>query len=112
MPSLILTNVHTKEGPKTFTMRWKKENNELISWPLIYAFIFKKTGIEKKYYKLKGINKTIHFRKINTYQPFMFNDYAMKNVDGDNTNVALIRAELDWHSIMKLRDNSGCIHLW
>ena len=47
MPSLILTNVHTKEGPKTFTMRWKKENNKLISWTLIYAFIFKKTGIEK-----------------------------------------------------------------
>ena len=42
----------------------------------------------------------------------MFNDYAMKNVNGDNTNVALIRTELDWHSIMKLRDNSGCIHLW
>lgn len=112
MPSLILTNVHTKEGPKTFTLRWNESQTETISWNTIYNFIYKKTGIAKKYFKLKGLEQMICFRKLDTYTPFKLNDYAMKNGNGKLTNVGVITTELDWYSIMKIRDNSGCIHLW
>ena len=74
MPSLIISNVFTKMGEQTFTLRW--EHGENINWCKIYDFIYKKSGVHPKYHKIQIERNYIKYEKINNYPAFNLNDFG------------------------------------
>jgi hypothetical protein len=110
MPSLIISNVFTKMGEQTFTLRW--EQGENIDWCKIYDFIYKKSGFHQKYHKIKIDRNYIKYEKINEFPPFDLIDYVYYNNNGKATQVGLLKTRVDEFALKNIRDNSGCIHQW
>ena len=110
MPALIISNVITKKGEQTFTLRW--EDGEYIDWRRIYTFIYKKSGFHQKYHKIKVGRNYIKYDKINEFPPFNFNDFVYYDNNGKPTKIGLLKTRVNDIAFRNIRDNSGCIHLW
>tara|TARA_X000000368_G_scaffold407015_1_gene385978 strand:+ start:445 stop:777 length:333 start_codon:yes stop_codon:yes gene_type:complete len=108
MPSLIISNVFTKMGEQTFTLRW--EHGENINWCKIYDFIYKKSGVHPKYHKIQIERNYIKYEKINNYPAFNLNDFVYYDNNGKATQIGLLKTCLDEYALKHIRDNSGCIH--
>ena len=66
--SLIITNILTTKGYKTFTMRW--DEHDEITWNDIYEYVSQKSGIEKNYIEFKVNSSYIKYRDIENFKPF------------------------------------------
>ena len=110
MPSLIMSNVFTKMGRQTFTLRWNDE--EIMTWNKIYDFLYKKSGMLPKYHKIKINRNYIKHEKIMNSKPFDLHDFAYYDFKGDATQTGLLKIRINELAIRNIRDSSGCIHLW
>jgi hypothetical protein len=110
MPSLIMSNVFTKMGRQTFTLRWGDE--EIMNWSKIYDFLYKKSGMLPKYHKIKIDRNYINHEKILNIEKFDLNDFAYYDLKGNATQTGLLKIRINEVAIRNIRDSSGCIHLW
>ena len=91
--SLIMSDVVTLEGYKTFTMRWYKIDN--ISWYDIFDFISKKSGINKENHTVKIGNQYVKYNELNSIIPFDFNKFAFYDKLGKSTGCGLLKTGLN-----------------
>ena len=110
MPSLIITDVFTKMGRQTFTLRWNDE--DIMTWCKIYDFLYKKSGMLPKYHKIKINRNYIKYENFETVKHFDFNDFVYYDVKGKATQTGLLKTRINEVAIRNIRDSSGCIHLW
>ena len=109
MPSLIISDVFTKMGRQTFTLRWKED--ETMTWNKIYKFLYTKSGMLPKYHKIKIDRNYIKYEKINTFEPFDLKNFAYYDNNGMATQIGLLKTRVNETAIREIRDTSGCIHL-
>ena len=87
--SLIISDVCTNNGYKTFTMRWYK--NDSIGWYEIFDFIASKGCIYKGYYTVKIGNKYVNYNDLVNLQPFDFKKFVYYDSLGKPTGCGLLK---------------------
>ena len=110
MPALIISDVFTKMGRQTFTLRW--EENEIMNWTRIYDFIYKKSGMLPKYHKIKIGRNYIKYEKLDKFESFDLKNFAYYDSNGKATQIGLLKTRVNETAVREIRDTSGCIHLW
>ena len=110
MPALIISDVFTKNGRKTFTLRWNE--GDFMDWNIIYDFLCKKSGMLQKYHKIKIGREYVRYEKINEIKHFDLKDFAYYDKTGKQTQIGLLKTRINETAIRNMRDTSGCIHLW
>lgn len=90
--SLIITDVLTRNGYKTFTLRWSIENS--IDWYDIFRFISNKSGFNEECHTVKVGNHFIKYDKISSIPEFKLEDYAYYS-SGKITKTGLLKTNID-----------------
>ena len=100
--SIIITDIFTDKGPKTFTFRFSKE--KIIDWNDIFEFISKKGGLIPDCYTIKIGIKYVKYGELNELPPFDFNNFAYYNQLGKPTGTGLLKTgvNLSVHKIIKI----------
>lgn len=91
--SLIISNVFTRQGNKTFTLRWDKKN--AIDWYDIFRFISKKSGFNEECHTVKIGKYFIKYEKISSIPKFNLEDYVYYNSNGHMTKTGLLNTGID-----------------
>ena len=107
--SLIITNVFTRNGHRTFTLRW--ENKDDLDWYDIFRFISSKTNIDEECYKVKVGNNFIKYENICSIPEFKLEDYVYYAEDGSMTKSGLLKTSVNNRSIKRL-GYENAIHQW
>lgn len=97
--SLIITDILTSKGYKTFTMRWGEQ--DIITWNDIYEFVSQKSGIEKKYIGFKVNHSYIRYRDIENIKPFILSNFVFYNSDGNPTKTGLLNSRINLGKLYK-----------
>ena len=100
MPSLIICDVHTNKGRRTFTLRWNKKHN--MTWDEIFYYISMKGRLLPKYYTIKIGKKYIKYTQIHEITPFDINNFAFINEKGLKTAVGLLKTNLNLKLLREL----------
>ena len=97
--SLIITDILTTKGYKTFTMRWDEQ--DIITWNDIYEFVSQKSGIEKNYIGFKVNHSYIRYRDIENIKPFTLSNFVFYNSDGNPTKTGLLNSRVNLGKLYK-----------
>ena len=97
--SLIITDILTTKGYKTFTMRWDEQ--DMITWNDIYEFVSQKSGIEKNYIGFKVNHSYIRYRDIENIKPFTLSNFVFYNSDGNPTKTGLLNSRVNLGKLYK-----------
>lgn len=100
MPSLIICDVHTNKGRRTFTLRWNEKHN--MTWDEIFYYISMKGGLLPKYYTIKIGKKYIKYTQIHEITPFDINNFAFINEKGLKTSVGILKTDLNLKLLKEL----------
>ena len=87
--SIIITDVFTDKGPKTFTLRWSKK--ESINWKYIFEFISNKGGMIPDCYTIKIGKNYIKYNELNDISPFDFKKCVYYDQLGKPTGTGLLK---------------------
>ena len=93
MPSLIICDVHTNKGGKTFTLRWNSQ--VVMTWKKIFYYISTQGGLQPKYYTIKISKKYIKYSQIDEIIPFNIADFAFRDEKGLKTSIGLLKTSLN-----------------
>ena len=97
--SLIITNVFSKYGYKTYTYRWF--NSDEITWKDIFEFIYKKTSFTPNYYTVSIAGKIYKYDNLlRDYGEFNINDFIYYNQDGSKTSTGTITLGTDMNTFV------------
>jgi hypothetical protein len=91
--SLIITDVVTRDGNKTFTLRWSTK--DIIKWEDIFQFISNKSGFNKKFHTVKVGKYFIKYDNIDSIREFKLEDYAYYDSSGKITKSGLLKTDID-----------------
>lgn len=86
--SLIITNVFSKNGYKTYTYRWL--DDEDITWKDIFQFVYSKTSFTPDFYTIHIGGKTFKYEDLAQYKEFCIDDYLYYNTDGTKTSTGTL----------------------
>ena len=101
MPSLIICNVHTIKGRKTFTLRW--DSQCVMTWENIFYYISQQGSLLPKYYTIKIGKKYIKYSQIYEILPFDITNFAFNNEKGLKTSIGLLKTNLNLKLLKELR---------
>jgi len=99
MPSLIICNVQTINGCKTFTLRWDKTHN--MTWEKIFYYISTQGGLPENHYTVKIGKKYIKHTQIYEIQPFDIKNFAYIS-NGLKTSIGLLKTNLNLKLLKEL----------
>ena len=97
--SLIITDILTTKGYKTFTMRWDEQ--DIITWNDIYEYVSQKSGIKKNYIEFKVNHSYIKYRDIENFKPFDLHNFIFYNSDGNPTKTGLLNSRVNLGKLYK-----------
>ena len=97
--SLIITNIITTKGYKTFTMRWDEQ--DIITWNDIFEYVSQKSGIEKNYFSFKVNHTYINYKDIENIKPFKLSNFVFYNSDGKPTKTGLLNSRVNLGKLYK-----------
>ena len=100
MPSLIICNVHTIKGRKTFTLRW--DSQALMTWEKIFYYISTQGGLSENHYTIKIGKKYIKYSQIYEILPFDIANFAFNNEKGLKTSIGLLKTNLNLKLLKEL----------
>ena len=92
--SLILFNIPTINGCKTFTLRW--DENEIMKWEDIFSYVSKKSILPIEYTNIKFKTKYIKYNEISKIKKFNINDFAYYDMNGNITKTGSLEVFLNY----------------
>ena len=100
MPSLIICNVHTIKGRKTFTLRWDKTHN--MTWEKIFYYISTQGGLPENHYTVKIGKFYKKYTQIHEILPFDITNFAFNNEKGLKTSTGILKTNLNLKLLKEL----------
>ena len=100
MPSLIICDVFTNNGNKTFTLRW--DSQSVMTWEDIFYYISQQGCLPQKYYTVKIGKFYKKYTQIHEILPFDITNFAFNNEKGLKTSTGILKTNLNLKLLKEL----------